>query len=325
MLALIAVIGALLWTNSSDDDDDDFDDDKNDEYLNGVYVFWSAGVSSDDGRIVRGWWNSTLETVTDEKVILFIGQPTGLAINYKYASLVWTDTSLGGIFSANAATGCAYNCDDDDYSTGVSSLVSGLTHPKRIDISLGSSEDDGPHMYWTDPYDGALYRSTLKGKHKEALVTGHPSISGVACTEEKVYFTVPATQSIYSVSFQGKDKTLVSTDVCEDPQDLVYSYELKKMTVSCTESMVDLEGGLLLSGLTASSLNTAAYSATISGMFFNVFNHSEVYLIPKDDLTAHDDDGTSSLAVLKPDLTDIGSYTFDSHPRGIAVYDARNI
>jgi hypothetical protein len=69
-------------------------------------------------------------------------------------------------------------------------LVSGLTHPKRIDISLGSSSDDDPHMYWTDPTEGALYRASLKGKHKEKIVTGVSSISGVACTEDRVYYTV---------------------------------------------------------------------------------------------------------------------------------------
>jgi hypothetical protein len=61
--------------------------------------------------------------VSDVKVILFQGEPTGLAIDYKYANLVWTDINMGGIFSANAATGCAYNCDDDDYSTGVTRWV----------------------------------------------------------------------------------------------------------------------------------------------------------------------------------------------------------
>jgi len=45
-------------------------------------------------------------------------------------------------------------------------------------------------MYWTDPSEGVLYRASLKGKHKEKIVTGASSISGVACTEDRVYYTV---------------------------------------------------------------------------------------------------------------------------------------
>jgi hypothetical protein len=68
ILAAVAAIGAIVWRVEESSDDDanyDDDDDKSDEYLSGVYVFWSAGVSSDDGRILRGWWNTTTETVRE--------------------------------------------------------------------------------------------------------------------------------------------------------------------------------------------------------------------------------------------------------------------
>jgi hypothetical protein len=187
--------------------------------------------------------------VADEKVILFTGQPTGLAIDYKYANLVWTDTHNGAIFSANVATGCSFDCDDDDYATGVTELVSGLSFPKRVAVSLGSSSDDDPHIYWTDPKEGRLYRATLKGKGKEVIVDGVDGISGVACTEDRVYFTasislyhirvlvsvrkdffqVPSSQSIYSVGFKGHDKKLVASGICDTPDDISYSVDLKKM------------------------------------------------------------------------------------------------
>jgi hypothetical protein len=59
-------VGLITWKveeSIGDDDAGDDDDDKSDEYLSGVYVFWSTGVSFMDGKIVRGWWNTTTETV----------------------------------------------------------------------------------------------------------------------------------------------------------------------------------------------------------------------------------------------------------------------
>jgi hypothetical protein len=44
-----------------------------------------------------------------------------------------------------------------------------------------------------------------------------------------LFFKVADTKTVYSVSFKGKDKKLIATDVCDSPNDLSWSYELKKM------------------------------------------------------------------------------------------------
>jgi len=42
-------------------------------------------------------------------------------------------------------------------------------------------------------------------------------------------FKVADTKTVYSVSFKGKDKKLIASDVCDSPNDLSWSYELKRM------------------------------------------------------------------------------------------------
>jgi hypothetical protein len=41
-------------------------------------------------------------------------------------------------------------------------------------------------------------------------------------------------------------------------------------TVTCSDQMVNLDGETLLTGLSSSGLNSAAYSTTVSGLFFTV-------------------------------------------------------
>jgi hypothetical protein len=112
--------------------------------------------------------------------------------------------------------------------------VGGLTQPTKVAVSFTGSEDaSGPHLFWSDPVEGALYRAGLDGASPAAIVTGVKGIAGVAATYEYVYYTVPSAQAVFRVAFGcgGEGEAACAPELvadadaplCDGPNDVTYS------------------------------------------------------------------------------------------------------
>jgi len=176
------------------------------------------------------------------------GLPTGLAVQSSERRLFWTDVAAGAIFSTDTVDGGNVNPGGK-----VETLVTGLSHPLKIAVSLEESADaEGPHLFWSDPVEGKLYRASVDGTDAVAMVSGVSGISGVTTTYDYVYFTVPSANTIYRVGFDyvegdysentGIDSSSAPAEVllsvCEGPSDLYYSPQALVMYCACSDSVV---------------------------------------------------------------------------------------
>jgi hypothetical protein len=87
-----------------------------------------------------------------------LGIPNGLAVDFSGEMLYFTDMTHGSIHRTDIAGG-------GDQGV-VETLVSGMAKPLRLAVSWEGSQDSaGPHLFWTDPTQGRLYRSDLNGSN----------------------------------------------------------------------------------------------------------------------------------------------------------------
>ena len=179
-----------------------------------------------------------------------LGVPNGVAVDFPGEMLYFTDLTYGSIHRTSVAGG--------GDSGEIEQIVSGMAKPFRLSISWKGSRDNGPHLYWTDPAQGRLYRSDLNGTSIIVMgmcarwvlmtlndgpssslpsssiikllgsVAGVFGISGVVATYDYVYYTMPSEDAIYRVDFtcadlNGCDPEQVLIGVCDRPVDLNYS------------------------------------------------------------------------------------------------------
>lgn len=293
------------------------------------FLFYATGEGDETGVIHR----ASTDGSNSEVFYSGGGLPTGLAVHNSGRSLYWTDVANGAIYRTNVVDG---GSGAAAASGAVETMVTGLSYPKRLAVSLeGSADTSGPHLFWSDPTEGKLYRSDLNGGNVVTLVSGATGISGVTTTYDYVYYTVPAANTLYRVGFDGSSPSEVLLDVCDSPDDLSYSPQTFVMYCSCATSILSVtmykqQGGyenplqVLLTGVPGSGLNTVLYNWDAAGLYFCSDNASKLHFMPMDDIygqasataTTGAYDLSSSLeGGGVADLLDVGS------PRSVAMFD----
>ena len=297
-----------------------------------AYMYFTTGKTKDDGKVWRANADGSSATA-----FFSGGLPTGLAVETNLQYVFWTDESNGAIYRSGLEATSSSDCEV---------IASNLTQPKQITVSYDHSDDTtGPHVFWTDESEGAIYRSGLGGEDVTTLVTGIDGIGGIVATFESLFYAVPSSHALYKLSFtceadDNGDCTPVQVliGVCDEtdnagPFTLSYSSETYLMYAGCATSVVnvktyDQQGtndqplATVVNGLTSSKLNTVVYGWDQGGLFLAAFNMSAVYFLPKDILNYNgDDDSTSSarsLSTLK------GYSTAVSHAsiRSVALYSS---
>ena len=110
--------------------------------------------SDDTGIIYRAHTDGT----SPKAYITNLGVPNGLAVDYSSGKLYFTDLSRGSIYRTDVSGGG----DNGE----VEELISGMAKPFHLAVSWeGSRDSGGPHLYWSDPTQGRLYRSDLNGSN----------------------------------------------------------------------------------------------------------------------------------------------------------------
>jgi len=289
------------------------------------YLFFTTGLTgSDGGKVWRAATNGA-----DAEEFHSGGLPTGITVYYPSQTVFWADNSNGAIYSAPVTDGGS-----------ASVLVSGLTSPKKVALSYDRSNDaSGPHLFWTDPDEGTLYRCGLDGTAITAMVTGVPGISGVVATYEYLYYSVPSTREVWRLDFtcdggddDGCTPVIVLAGVCENPADLSYSPNTFTMYAGCATvvaliKVFDQQGSfdvpieVVLHGLPASGLNAVLYDWNGAGLYLSANNGSAIYFLP-DGAMGHTHDGSDDENALLSLASNLTTISVHSSPRGVALYDA---
>ena len=299
------------------------------------YLYFTTGKTSDDGKV----WRANADG-SDPTAFFSGGLPTGLAVETNLQYVFWADQANGTIYRSGLEASSSADCE---------AIVSGLSKPKQITVSYDHSDDTtGPHVFWTDESEGAIYRSGLDGEDVSRLVTGIDGIGGIVATFESLFYTTPSTNAIYKLSFtcDGADDngdctpTQVLIGVCAEtdnagPFTLSYSAQTYLMYAGCATSVVnvktyDQQGSndepiaTVVNGLTSSKLNTVVYGWNQGGLFLAAFNMSAVYFLPKDILNYNggDDDDDSSTARSLSWLKGYSTAVSHASIRSVALYSS---
>lgn len=100
------------------------------------------------------------------------------------------------VFFTNEKEGTVSSMNFDGSNRTV--VLSGLSSPKAISISLGSS-----WLFVTGNMRNGITRATLDGANTKVLVDHIPGITGVVAADTEVYFCSDATNTLYGMGSNG--------------------------------------------------------------------------------------------------------------------------
>jgi hypothetical protein len=295
------------------------------------FLFYASGSDSTNGKITRA---TTDGAETEDYVVG--GLPTDLAIEPDSKYLYWTDSDAGEIYRTQVGSG------GDSGTSGVEVIVSGLTSPTGIAASFEGGDDlGGPHIFWTDPVEGKLYRCNKDGSNAYTMIDDLVGITGVVATYQYVYFTMEDMNDIYRVSFScGEDDddceaTQVLIGVCDKPTSLSYSPQTELMYCACKDSILNVkvykQQGFhdepmetILNKFSGSLYNDVVYNFDAAGLYISMYNESKLYYMPDVLITdSFDDDDKSdddkAFDNFESELTTIAT---QEYIRAVAVFDS---
>lgn len=182
------------------------------------FLFYAVGSDTTNGKIMRSFTDGT-----GVEEFVSGGLPNDLTVESDSKYLFWTDAEAGEIYRTQAG------CGGDSGTCGVEVLLSGLTSPASITTSWEGSDDvGGPHVFWTDPVEGKLYRCNLDGTMNYRMLENVVGIQGIAATYQYIYYTMEDENDVYRIDYTcGADDddcvgTQVLIGVCDRPAQLSY-------------------------------------------------------------------------------------------------------
>jgi hypothetical protein len=303
-----------------------------------AYLYFATGRDSSDGKV----WRANADG-SNATAFYSGGLPTSLAVETNLQYVFWTDSAAGAVYRSGLEATDAAECE---------AIVTGLAKPKQLTVSYDHSDDtEGPHVFWTDEDEGAVYRSGLDGEAVTVMVSGVDGIGGVVATYEYLYYTVPSSHALYKISFDcdgandGKDDDCTPVQVligiCDEagnagPFGLAYSSETYLMYATCATSVVNVKAysqegsqdeplATVVSGLASSRLNAVTYGWNAGGLYLAAFNMSAVYFFPKAILNYNGDadaDDDSSTARSLANLTGYTTVVAHASLRSVALYSS---